>query len=80
MELGEHLGPQALGLRLGGTHLCPVRLVDRGADDEGLVAGGDLLANELLGPTPFHGVRTTRVSTGTRPAGISSRTATSRSP
>ena len=81
VELGEHLGRQAIGLLLGGRTCGRFVLVDRGADDERLVAVGDLLANQLVGrgAVPRGSARPTSRSAA-RPAGSSSMTDTSRSP
>ena len=64
LELGEDVGAQALGLRLGGPHLGPVALVDRGAHDERLVAGRDLVAHERLGGGAIRGGARGAVRTG----------------
>ncbi len=53
LELGELPGRQTRGLLLGGLPVALVRLVDERTDDEGLVAGAQLLADQLEGSLPL---------------------------
>ena len=74
-------GTEAGELLAGRGGLDALRLLDQGADDVGLVAGGDLLAHRPPGRLHLRGDRVAQiVLTGVRPGGSSSSTVVSRSP
>ena len=48
-QVGEHFAGQALVFGGGGADIYLVRFLHQGVDDEGLAAGGGLLAEEAVG-------------------------------